>query len=244
MVILKDCHSILPAPKNHQLFCLLGDLEEANLPDVVKDLGTRKTIGERYENNGVYYLTIPPDNSHALTITVSSKHWHYRFGHPHLRLLQKMGLPIRSSSILQCESCQLGSSLESNQLSPYPPISFPVVPTTQPDKPLQVYQRQKNLPPPEVDRQGNSTPSDQAPIQESTSNRDPSTCNEKIDLDIPIAIRKGQRSTVRYPLANFVSYNSPSYSFRSFTLSLSTIYLPSDYHEALSHPRWRIAMEA
>ncbi|KAK4853879.1 hypothetical protein QYF36_015988 [Acer negundo] len=93
---------------------------------------------------------------------------------------------------------QTGSSLESSQLSPYPPILFPVVPTTQPDKPLQVYQRQKNLPPPEVDRQGNSTPSDQAPIQESTSNRDPSTCNEKIDLDIPIAIRKGQRSTVRY----------------------------------------------
>ena len=33
-----------------------------------------------------------------------------------------------------------GSSLESNLLSPYPHIPSPVVPTTQPNKPLQVYQ--------------------------------------------------------------------------------------------------------
>ncbi|KAK0572489.1 hypothetical protein LWI29_032276 [Acer saccharum] len=97
-----------------------------------------------------------------------------------------------------------GSSLESNLLSPYPHIPSPVIPTTQPYKPLQVYQRWKNLPLSEVDRQGNSTPSNQAPIQESTSNHDLSTCNEKSDLDIPIAIRKGQRSTVRCQSDHYV----------------------------------------
>ncbi|TXG59814.1 hypothetical protein EZV62_014387 [Acer yangbiense] len=52
---------------------------------------------------------------------------------------------------------------------------------------------------------------------------------------LPIGDRS-QQSTVRYPLANFVSFDALSCSCRTFALSLSTVSLPRDYHEALTHP--------
>lgn len=56
------------------------------------------------------------------------------------------------------------------------------------------------------------------------------------DFDRPIAIRKGVRSCVRYPLTNFVSYQSLSPSYRRFTIGLSFIFVPCSIVDALSQP--------
>lgn len=76
---------------------------------VFQDLGTKKTIGGGHEMNGVYHLsTSLPSSNTAFSSAVSSEQWHYRLGHPPLRLLYHLGLPFDVNSRLDCESCQLG----------------------------------------------------------------------------------------------------------------------------------------
>jgi len=63
------------------------------------------------------------------------------------------------------------------------------------------------------------------------------------NLDLPIALRKGTRSTRNpYPIYNFVSYHRLSSSYHSFVSSLSSVSLPKNLCEALDHPGWRQAM--
>jgi len=63
------------------------------------------------------------------------------------------------------------------------------------------------------------------------------------DSDWPIAIQKGTRSTRNpHPIYNFLSYHRLSPSYSSFVFSLSSHFVPSNTHEALSHPGWRQAM--
>ena len=60
------------------------------------------------------------------------------------------------------------------------------------------------------------------------------------DSDWPIAIRKGTRSTRNpHPICNFLSYHRLSPSYSSFVFSLSSHSVPSNVHEALSHPGWK-----
>ena len=70
-------------------------------------------------------------------------------------------------------------------------------------------------------------------------------CQEYLwqNLDLPIALRKGIRSTRNpYPIYNFVSYHRLSSSYHSFVSSLSSVSLPKNLCEALDHPGWRQAM--
>ncbi|RVW92475.1 Retrovirus-related Pol polyprotein from transposon RE1 [Vitis vinifera] len=61
--------------------------------------------------------------------------------------------------------------------------------------------------------------------------------------DLPIAVRKGTRSTCNpHPIYNFLSYHRLSSPYSAFVSAISSISLPKSTHEALSHPGWRQAM--
>jgi hypothetical protein len=64
-----------------------------------------------------------------------------------------------------------------------------------------------------------------------------------LDLDLPIAIRKGKRTYTDHPISNFVSFDHLSPSFKAFSLLVSSILVPKSYKEAFSHPGWCKAME-
>ncbi|RVW88368.1 Retrovirus-related Pol polyprotein from transposon TNT 1-94 [Vitis vinifera] len=61
--------------------------------------------------------------------------------------------------------------------------------------------------------------------------------------DLPIAVRKGTRSTRNpHPIYNFLSYHRLSSPYSAFVSAISSVSLPKSTHEALSHPGWRQAM--
>uniref|UniRef100_A0A2N9F645 Integrase catalytic domain-containing protein n=1 Tax=Fagus sylvatica TaxID=28930 RepID=A0A2N9F645_FAGSY len=105
-------------------------------------------------------------------------------------------------------------------------LSAPVIPTH--DVPLVP-------PPPPVEFSlpfpPSTSTSEDSPLPQSTS-----------DLDLLIAIRKGKRTCTEYPISNCVSFDYLSSSFKTFSLSLSSL-VPKSYRKALSHPGWRKAME-
>ncbi|XP_073129675.1 uncharacterized protein [Henckelia pumila] len=59
------------------------------------------------------------------------------------------------------------------------------------------------------------------------------------NINIPITIRKGVRSCTQHPISKCVSYSNLSSSFRTFTVSLSSIKIPRSVQEALIVPEWR-----
>ncbi|KAJ4723440.1 Retrovirus-related Pol polyprotein from transposon TNT 1-94 [Melia azedarach] len=64
----------------------------------------------------------------------------------------------------------------------------------------------------------------------------------KTNLDIPIAIRKGVRTSTRYPLAHFISYHRLGHTFQAFTTSLSSEIIPNKIQTALTDPKWSEAV--
>ena len=61
--------------------------------------------------------------------------------------------------------------------------------------------------------------------------------------DLPIAIRKGTRSTCNPHLVyNFLSYHRLSLSYFAFVSTLSSIFIPISISEALSYSGWKLAM--
>ena len=61
--------------------------------------------------------------------------------------------------------------------------------------------------------------------------------------DLPIAIRKGTRSTYNsHPVYNFFSFHHLSLPYFAFVSTLSSISTPKSTSEALSHPSWKQAM--
>ena len=61
--------------------------------------------------------------------------------------------------------------------------------------------------------------------------------------DLPIALRKGNRSTRNpHPIYNFLSYHQLSSPYSAFVSAISSISLLKRTPEALSHPGWRQAM--
>jgi hypothetical protein len=82
-------------------------------------------------------------------------------------------------------------------------------------------------------------PQDSAPTPISS----PATVPPDTSADQPITIRKGNRSTRNpYPVYNFVSYHRLSSCHSAFVSALSSITIPKNVQEALSHPGWRQAM--
>lgn len=62
------------------------------------------------------------------------------------------------------------------------------------------------------------------------------------DLDIPIAFRKGVRNRTKYPISDFVSYDSLSSKYRGFVSSLSSVSIPQNWKDAFLDPKWKEAM--
>ena len=61
--------------------------------------------------------------------------------------------------------------------------------------------------------------------------------------NLPIALRKGNRSTSNpHPIYNFLSYHRLSSPYSAFVSTISSVSLPKNTNEALSHPGWRQAM--
>lgn len=63
-----------------------------------------------------------------------------------------------------------------------------------------------------------------------------------LDLDVPIAIRKGIRSCSQHPISKFVSYSNLSPSFHAFTTNLSSVVIPRSIEEALTVPKWKVVV--
>ena len=56
-------------------------------------------------------------------------------------------------------------------------------------------------------------------------------------VDLPIAIRKGTRSSRNpHPIYNFLTYHCLSSPYSAFVSTLSSVYIPQTVHETLSHP--------
>ncbi|RVX13257.1 Retrovirus-related Pol polyprotein from transposon RE2 [Vitis vinifera] len=115
------------------------------------------------------------------------------------------------------------------------PISIVSPPDAMPPRPLQVYHRRPRvvapLPFPEA-------PADSLPIP--SASLAPALPSPN---DLPIAVRKGTRSTRNpHPIYNFLSYHRLSSPYSAFVSAISSVSLPKSTHEALSHPGWRQAM--
>ena len=78
----------------------------------------------------------------------------------------------------------------------------------------------------------------------STTAADPTIPNSTtFELDIPIALRKGKRSSTTHSIFNFISYDKLHPVFRSFALFLSSESIPRNYQEVIQIPHWKVAMD-
>ncbi|RVW15974.1 Retrovirus-related Pol polyprotein from transposon RE2 [Vitis vinifera] len=124
---------------------------------------------------------------------------------------------------------------ESLPVSEVLPIPIVSPPDAMPPRPLQVYHRRPRvvapLPFPEA-------PADSLPIPSASPAPALPSPN-----DLPIAVRKGTRSTCNpHPIYNFLSYHRLSSPYSAFVSAISSVSLPKSTQEALSHPGWRQAM--
>ena len=103
-------------------------------------------------------------------------------------------------------------------------------------KPLQVCTRHRSRVP-------ISTPPDPSSTSVDPSHPLPESPVITSDLDLPIALRKGKRSTTAHPISHFISYDHLTPSFHQFALSLSSMSLPRSYKEVLNNSAWKVAMD-
>ena len=82
-------------------------------------------------------------------------------------------------------------------------------------------------------------------LTEHSKSPNPINCSkpEILDLDLPIAIRKGVRSCTQHPIAKFVSYHKLSLKHKSFLSSLDSIAIPKTVEEVLQNQHWVQAMQ-
>ena len=109
----------------------------------------------------------------------------------------------------------------------YPVLDTSPVPTATPPRPFQVYTRRP--------RTDTGPPADSSPMAPSST-----TPVLSSPADLPIAIRKGTRSSCNpHPIYNFLTYHHLSSPYSAFVSTLSSVSIPKTVHEALSHPDWK-----
>uniref|UniRef100_A0A2N9HYG2 Integrase catalytic domain-containing protein n=1 Tax=Fagus sylvatica TaxID=28930 RepID=A0A2N9HYG2_FAGSY len=150
-------------------------------------------------------------------------------------------IPYYSPKGRQLQESMLSTPVIHTHVPIVPPTSpIPIVPPIPRISQVYVSRRNQDVPlippPPPVEF---SLP---LPPSASTSEDSPPP-QSTLDLDLPIAIRKGKRTCTEHPISNRVSFDHLSPSFKAFSLSLSSLVVPKSYREALSHPGWRKAME-
>ena len=68
----------------------------------------------------------------------------------------------------------------------------------------------------------------------------------EIDVDWPIAIRKGQRKCVKplpYNIVNYLNFDKVSNDYKCFLTSIRNIDIPNNVSQALQDPNWKKAMD-
>lgn len=65
-------------------------------------------FGRDCEVNGIYLLSKFTVSIPLLSCIINSTQWHYFLGHAPLSLFHHIGIQSSHSSVLKCESCQLG----------------------------------------------------------------------------------------------------------------------------------------
>ena len=122
-------------------------------------------------------------------------------------------------------------SLPVSEVLPLPIISPPIFDVV-PSRPLQVYHRCHRV---VVPFPSAEVPVDSLPIPSAS----PTSALPLAD-NLPIALRNGNRSTSNpHPIYNFLSYHRLSSSYSAFVSAISSVSLPKNTNEALSHPGWR-----
>ena len=125
-------------------------------------------------------------------------------------------------------------SLPVTEVLPLPIISSPRFDDLS-SRPLQVYHRRPRAVVP--------FPSAEAPVDSLPLPSASPTPALPVTDDLPIALRKGNRYTSNpHPIYNFLSYHRLSSTYSAFVSTISTVSLPKNTNEALSHPGWRQAM--
>ncbi|RVW25032.1 putative mitochondrial protein [Vitis vinifera] len=65
---------------------------------------------------------------------------------------------------------------------------------------------------------------------------------QDLDLDLPIALRKGTRACTKHPIVQYISYSNLSDNYRAFTTNISKLVVPRNIQEALDEPSWKLAV--
>ncbi|CAL5350327.1 unnamed protein product [Camellia sinensis] len=136
------------------------------------------------------------------------------------------------------------------EVSPVPPMVEPVVlappsstgtlePTVTKNKDGHVYVRDDRKPVNWIQGTVSATPLPSPASDESLGNFE---SRESIDLDVPIAKRKGVRSCTQHPISQFVSYSHLSSSYRAFVSNISSVSIPNHFQDALAISEWKLAM--
>ena len=63
-----------------------------------------------------------------------------------------------------------------------------------------------------------------------------------LDLDLPIAHRKGVRTCTKHPISKFISYHRLPSSFKAFATNLSSVTTTRTAQDVLANPKWREAI--
>ena len=73
---------------------------------------------------------------------------------------------------------------------------------------------------------------------------DPTAVNELNlnELDIPIALKKRQRSCTQHPISKFLGYSHLSTPMQALVTHLSKAEIPKSVDEALQNPEWKVAV--
>ncbi|RVW89047.1 Retrovirus-related Pol polyprotein from transposon TNT 1-94 [Vitis vinifera] len=127
------------------------------------------------------------------------------------------------------------STFESLPVSEVLPLPIISPPDAVPSRPLQVYHRRHHVvvPPSLAEIPADSLT---IPLASPAPTLPPFA-------DLPIVLRKGNRSTRNpHPIYNFLSYHRLSSPYSAFVFAISSVYLPESTPEARSHPGWRQAM--
>jgi hypothetical protein len=103
----------------------------------------------------------------------------------------------------------------------------------------------------EVQLHGEQHQQQQVPVVVKVNSPESEPCGVDESLNLPIALRKGQRATAGKPLerygfehdiANYVSYDSLSTGYRVFIASLQSVVIPTDWRATKQDPKWHDAM--
>ena len=100
-----------------------------------------------------------------------------------------------------------------------------------PDNPILVYSRGPK---------GHQEPYHSQPSNPEASPSEDNTTTRMDDLDfVPIALRKGLRSCVKYPISNHLIYTKLSHQFKVFFASINNIEILNNIQCAMKDPMWK-----